>query len=297
VRVVVVANPTSGRGRGARIIPAVDSLLRSLGIDYTLRVSTGPDDPERLAREAVGHGAGIVAALGGDGHVGTCANGLIGSSAALAVIPGGTGNDFARLLGLDRKDPLAAARLLVHPITRRIDVVLVTMPEGRRHFVNVGGTGFDSEVNGRANRIRFLRGTPKYVYSVFATLATFRPGRFHVRVDGRDLDLPGMMIAVGNGVSYGGGMRITPDARNDDGELDLCVLGKLSKPAFVRAFPKVFSGRHVTHPAVTMLRGKVIEISAERPFDVYGDGERLGSLPATFSVQPGALDVVVPPTA
>ena len=104
-----------------------------------------------------------------------------------------------------------------------------------------------------------------------------------------------MLVAVGNAISYGGGMKVTPDAKLDDGILDLCILGEVPKFEFVKTFPKVFSGKHVTHPSVQMLRGKEIEISADQPFEVYGDGERFGRLPATFTVVPGALAVVVPP--
>ncbi|HEX9313239.1 MAG TPA: diacylglycerol kinase family lipid kinase, partial [Actinomycetota bacterium] len=139
------------------------------------------------------------------------------------------------------------------------------------------------------------KGTPKYIYSTFVTLARFKPGRFRIKVDGRERTFPGMLVAVGNGVSYGGGMKVTPGARSDDGVLDLCVLGAVSKFTFVKTFPKVFSGRHVDHPSVEMLRGSEIEISAERPFDVYGDGERFGRLPATFTVVPDGLSIVVPP--
>jgi diacylglycerol kinase (ATP) len=292
--VVVVANPTSGRGKGARFIPKVDALLRSLGVNHRMAICAGPEDPERLACQAAEGGAAIVTALGGDGQVGQCVNGLIGTESALAVIPTGTGNDFARHLGLDPKNPLKATELLASPVTRSIDVVRVKTAGPERHFINVGGTGFDSEVNERANRITWPKGRSKYVYSVFATLARFSPGRFRVTVDGREHFLPGMMIAVGNGASYGGGMKVTPEARSDDGILDLCVIGEVSKFEFVKTFPKVFSGKHVTHPKVTMLRGREIDISAERPFEVYGDGERLGSLPATFTVVPGALRVVVP---
>lgn len=297
MRVAVVANPSSGRGKGGKLIPGVDQLLSSMGVEHTILVSRDAADAQRLAREAVGNGTPIVAALGGDGHVGNVANGLIGTGGALAVIPAGTGNDFARHIGLNRKDPLGAVRLLAEPVFTKIDVVRVLHAEGERYFVNVAGTGFDSQVNAHANGVRFLKGTPKYIYSTFVTLARFKPGRFSIDVDGREREVSGMLVAVGNGVSYGGGMKVTPDARSDDGELDLCVLGAVSKPTFVLTFPKVFSGRHVQHPSVQMLRGKVIKISADRPFDVYGDGERFGPLPATFTVVPGALMVVVPRSA
>jgi diacylglycerol kinase (ATP) len=292
--VVVVANPSAGRGKGAKLIPRVDALLRSLGVSHSLHICEGPADPERLSRAAALDGAEIVAALGGDGQVGACANGVLGTGTALAVIPSGTGNDFARHIGLDRKDPLSAVRLLSKPAYKQIDVVKVTTAERERHYVNVGGAGFDSDVNEHANKVRRLQGTPKYIYSTFVTLARFTPGKFVVTVDGDEHPFQGMMLAVGNGTSYGGGMRVTPDARSDDGLLDVCVIQELPKWQFVKTFPKVFSGKHVDHPAVTMLRGKEIGISAERPFQVYADGEPVGHLPATFSVVPAALRVVVP---
>src|SRR5713226_2203168 len=241
IRIAVLANPTSGRGRGAKLVPQVAGLLRSIGVDHSMHICAGPADPERLARQAADDGVDVVAALGGDGQVGLCANALIGTDTALAVIPAGTGNDFARHLGLDRKDPLSAARLLTSPRIRRIDVVKVTTPERERQFVNVGGTGFDSEVNEHANHVRFLKGTPKYIFSTFVTLTRFTPGKFEVAVDGEHRQISGMMIAVGNGQSYGGGMRITPNAKSDDGILELCVIGEVSKLEFLRTFPKVFS--------------------------------------------------------
>jgi diacylglycerol kinase (ATP) len=296
MEVAVIANPTSGGGRGARLIPKVEALLSSLDVKYAMHICAGAEDPERLARSAAAEGAGIVAALGGDGQTGSVANGLMGSLAAMAVIPAGSGNDFAANgLGLNPKDPLAAARLLADPLSKKIDVVKISTRDRERYCVNVAGVGFDSEVNGLANRTKFpLGGTPKYIYSVFATLAKFKPARFAVSVDGAKVDTEAMMMAVGNSVSYGGGMRICPDARPDDGMLDMCILGKVSKFEFVRAFPRVFKGTHVTHPAVRMLRGSHIEVAANRSFDVYADGERVGPLPATFTVMPDALSVVVP---
>jgi diacylglycerol kinase (ATP) len=297
MRVAVVANPTSGRGKGGKLIPKVHELLTSLGVEHDMLISKDASEPELLAAKAAADGAGVVAALGGDGHVGNVANGVIGTDAALAVIPAGTGNDFARHIGLDRKKPLLAARLLASPTTRRIDVVRVRHSEGERYFINVAGTGFDSQVNEHANKVTFLKGTPKYIYSTFATLAKFKPGLFKIVIDGVELSVSGMLVAVGNGVSYGGGMKVTPNARSDDGVLDLCVLGAVGKGTFVMTFPKVFSGKHVTHSSVQMLQGKEIEISADRPFEVYGDGERFGPLPATFTVVPSALSVVVPPAS
>jgi diacylglycerol kinase (ATP) len=292
--VAVVANPTSGRGKGGRLIPKVESLLRSLGVRHTMHISGSPSDPERMAREATERGAEVVVALGGDGHVGTCANGLAGTGAALGVIPAGTGNDFARLLGLSFKDPLSAVRLLENPGIRTLDTVRVRTPQQDRYYVNVAGAGFDSEVNAYANRMRRIKGKAKYVVATFALLPGFKAGRFHVVVDGQEHELPGMLIAVGNGVSYGGGMKVCPTAVPDDGLIDLCVIGDISKPDFIRTFPKVFKGRHIDHPKVTVLRGREVTISAERTLQVFADGEHVGTLPATFSVVPASLRVVAP---
>jgi diacylglycerol kinase (ATP) len=184
---------------------------------------------------------------------------------------------------------------LLSPAFLRIDAARVRWEAGERSFVNVAGTGFDSDVNETANRMRTrVQGTAKYVGAVFKTLPRFRPGRFEVIVDGERHMLPGMMVAVGNGISYGGGMKVTPNASFTDGLLDLTVIGAMPKAQFVWNFPTVFRGTHVKHHKVTTLRGARIEISADRDFQVYADGEHVGPLPATFEVIPDALRVVLP---
>ncbi len=296
MKVAVVANPTSGRGKGAAMIPRVQALLRSLDLDYTIHVSKNAQDPERLARAAAADGADVVAALGGDGHIGACANGVLraGSSAALAVIPAGTGNDFARLIGMQPKEPLGAVRVLRAPTVKRIDAVRLKLPQGERYYVNVAGAGFDSEVNAYANRMRWFKGKTRYVIATFMLLPAFRAAQFDITVDGERHAVPGMLVAVGNGRSYGGGMRVCPDANIDDGVLDITVVGEVSKPEFIKTFPKVFTGRHVTHPKVQRLRGAEISIKAERTLQVFADGEHAGTLPAMFTVVPSALGIVVP---
>ena len=297
MKVAVVANPTSGRGKGARLIPHVNALLESLGVEHTVHISRNAEDPERLARNAAADGAEVVAALGGDGHIGACVNGVMtaGASAALAVIPAGTGNDFARLIGLNPKEPLGAVRILRTPTLKRIDVVRLKLPQEERYYVNVAGAGFDSEANAYANRMRWFRGKTRYVIATFLLLPRFRAARFEITVDGERHLVPGMLVAVGNGRSYGGGMRVCPDAQLDDGVLDITVVGEVSKPDFIKTFPKVFTGRHVSHPKVQQLRGADISITAERTLQVFADGEHAGTLPAMFTVLPSALEIVVTP--
>ncbi|HEV3474062.1 MAG TPA: diacylglycerol kinase family protein, partial [Actinomycetota bacterium] len=292
--VTVVANPAAGAGRARRLIPYLEEGLTRLGVDHQFVVSRDAHHAEEASREAAGAGAGAVMAVGGDGQVGACANGVVGTRTALAVVPAGSGNDFARSLGLEPRRPLASLRLLLDGATKRIDVVHARGEGWDRRFVCVGGAGFDSEGNEYANSLTRLSGTPRYVAAMLRTLVRFRMARFTIDVDGRTIRGPAWMVAVGNAPSYGGGMRIVPDAEVDDGLLDLCVVGAFSKPDFLRTFPKVFKGTHVAHPKVQTMRGRRAVLSADRPFEAYADGERLGPLPATFTVEPGALEVVAP---
>jgi diacylglycerol kinase (ATP) len=292
--VVLVANPTAGGGRGRRMIPRAEAALGALGVEQRLVMTDDGAHPLRAAREAAADGAPAVVALGGDGLVGSCAEGLVGTETALAVVPAGNGNDFARSLGLHPKRPFLALELLREGRLRAVDAVRAEGPGWGRHYVCVGGAGFDSDVNAYANTLTRLHGAARYVVAVFRTLARFRPAKFTVRVNGEERTLEAMMVAVANAPQYGGGMKVCPEASLDDGLLDVCVVRAIPRRTFIAVFPRVFRGTHVTHPAVVMLRGQKVEIEAERPFDVYGDGERLGPLPAVFSAVAGALKVAAP---
>lgn len=276
------------------MLPEIEHALASLGAEVVM--SESPEHARTVAKTSAEAGAEIVVAMGGDGMVGMVGSALIGTGAALGLIPTGTGNDFAVALGYERKKPAAAVAYLDRPAFLEIDAGLIRWTGGEQHYMNVAGTGFDSDVTETANRMRTrVQGTAKYVAAVFKTLPGFRPGRFEVVTDGEHRTLLGMLLAVGNGVSYGGGMKITPGASFTDGMLDVTVIGAMSKPQFLANFPKVFRGTHVSHPKVTTLRGTRVEVSADRSFEVYADGEHVAPLPATFEVVPRALRVVVPP--
>jgi diacylglycerol kinase (ATP) len=294
--VVVVANPTAGRGKAGRRIGAVDATLRELRVEHEVRVTGSAAEMESSCRHAAEQGAQIVAVLGGDGTVSCAANGLLGTGAALAVLPAGTGDDFATTIGAGSFP--VAMRLLANPKTTEVDVVRVRAGAVDRCFVNIAGAGFDSEVNETANAMTVnLGGTGTYVAALLKTLSRFTPARYDITVDEEPVTLDAMLVVVGSGLSYGGGMKVLPDASIVDGVLDLCIVESLSKAAFLRAFPKVFAGRHTTHPRVRMMRARVVTIEANRPMLVYADGERVGPLPARFEVVPAALPVVVGPDA
>jgi diacylglycerol kinase (ATP) len=295
-RLVVVANPSAGGGKAGRLIGRVDAHLHALGLDHEIRVSESAAELERLARTAAEDGAEIVAVLGGDGSVNGAVNGLLGTKAALAVLPAGTGDDFAKGIGSGKLD--AATKRLVDPTIREIDVVRVVAGATERYFVNVAGAGFDSDVNETANAMTTrLGGTGTYVVAVLRTLRTFTAANYEITVDAETMTLPAMLAVVGNGASYGGGMKVLPAASVTDGLLDVCIVEELSRAAFLRAFPRVFRGTHVSHPKVRMLRGRTVKLEADRRIQVYADGERVGPLPAIFEVEPGALRAVVDPEA
>lgn len=294
--VVVVANPTAGRGKAGRLIGKADAILHDLRVEHEVRVSESGDDLEATVRRAAEDGAGIVAVLGGDGTVSLGANGVLGTGAALAILPAGTGDDFAKVVGAGRFD--AAVRLLANPKIVPIDLVSLVAGVEHRHFVNIAGAGFDSEVNETANGMSVrLGGTGTYVAAVMKTLSRFSPAHYELTIDGEALSVDAMLTVVGSGIQYGGGMKVLPNARVNDGLLDVCIVEALSKTAFLRAFPRVFTGSHGRHPKVRMMRGATVTVEANRKMLVYADGERVGPLPATFEVRPGALPIVVGPDA
>ena len=294
--VVVVANPTAGRGKAGKRIGAADSMLRALRVEHEVRVAGSGAEMESICRDAAEQGAEIVAVIGGDGTVSCAANGLLGTGAALAVLPAGTGDDFAGAIGA--RPFRAAVRLLADPKTEAVDVVRVRTGAVTRHFVNIAGAGFDSEVSETANAMTVnLGGTGTYVAALVKTLSRFTPARYDLTVDGEPLKVDAMLVVVGSGLSYGGGMKVLPEASMVDGVLDVCIVEALSKGAFLRAFPKVFMGTHTTHPKVRMARATSVTIEANRGMQVYADGEHVGPLPASFEVMPGALPVVVGPGA
>ncbi len=292
MRALLACNPASRGGRGARALPAVTERLGRAGVEVEMHRTSSLADARKTACDAADKVDAVVA-MGGDGMVGACAAGLADAGpdarAALGVVPTGGGNDVARALGLPPDDPLAAAGLLPGLTRRRIDLARA---DGRR-WLNVAGAGFDAEVNRLANqRLRRAPATLRYVGALLAKLVVEQPARFTLTLDGRSEELAAWLVVVANGRSYGGGMRVAPDASFDDGMLDVVVIGDLGKASFLATFPKVYSGRHVEHPLVTVHHARRVELAADRPRTVYADGEHAGELPMVFEVEPSALTVL-----
>ncbi len=286
--VALLVNPTSGKGRGAAVRAAVEERLRGHGASVRTVVGEDAAHARDLAHAAVTAGVDAVVAVGGDGMVHLALQVVAGTGTPLGIIPAGTGNDLATCLGLST-DPLVAADTVNAGSLRRIDAVRV----GERWFGCVLGAGFDSVVNERANRLTWPRGGARYNLAIALELPRFKPLPFVLTLDGEEWRTDAMLVALGNAQSYGAGIRITPDARLDDGLLDVCVLAPLSKLEFVRTLPKARTGRHVEHPAVTIRRARVVTLDSPGVV-AYADGERMGPLPLTCETVPGAVQVFAP---
>lgn len=299
MRWTAVVNPSAGRGRTRKLLPRLTEAFERTDADIDVHVSTDFDDARTTARRAFDAGRGVVA-CGGDGTASELAGLAAEAGGVLAMVPTGAGNDFARHLGLHHHRPLDAVQLLETGRVGAVDLGRAEASGTGAWFASVANTGFDSEANRWANGVRWAGGTTLYVLAVLRTLATYRPHQFRLTVDGATREVEAWLLAVGNARCYAGGMKITPGAELDDGQLDVCVVGPVSRLGFLRSFPKVFRGTHVSHWSVDMLRGREVGIESldpSLPLELYGSGERVGPLPAHLEAVPAAVRVMVPETA
>ena len=293
-RAILIVNAKAGAGTGLAAAGAAAQVLAAAGIEATIVVPNSQADAELRSREAVLAGVDMVIACGGDGTINNVIQAVAQSSVILGIIPTGTGDDNSRTLGVPRGDPRAAASLIVEQAAtpKVIDLAQATLSSGqKRWYLGVLSTGFDSCVNERANQMRWPRGQARYLLGIVGELRTFSPVSYRVVIDGSAYEGSAMLVSIGNGISYGGGMRVCPNALIDDGELDITWLHELSKATFLRVFPTVYKGTHVNNPKVEMFRGKSITVEATGQI-AYADGERLGPLPVEVKVVPGALRVL-----
>lgn len=293
--VTVLTNPAAGHGLAKVYTRRAVERLISRGLRVTVVQGESAHESAALARDAVASGADAIVAAGGDGLVSLVLNVIAQTTTPLAILPSGTGNDHARLFGIPVGDPVAAADIIVDGAVRSIDLGRV----GQIWFGTVLASGFDSLVTDRANRMRWPRGPMRYNLAMLAELANLKPLPFRIELDDRTLELDAALVAVGNGSTYGGGMRICPDAVVDDGLLDITVVAAGGRMRLVRLFPTVYKGTHVRLPEVQTFRSRTVRLSnpglAGPPITAYADGERLAPLPVTVEVVPEAARVVVAP--
>ena len=292
-RTLAILNPTAGNGKAARIWPRLRAQADAAR-QWECVATEGVGHARRLAAEAARGGYARVVAIGGDGTVGEVANGLAHTETALAVVPLGTGNDSALNLGTPVELP-AAVTLASEGGDRLIDLGQVRTRQSTTYFVNVASFGFDAEVAWRVNRMAWMKrlgGTAPYVLGVLQTLWRYTAPPMRIRLDGQALDRRVFLVAVANAPSYGGGMRIAPPARHDDGLLDLCIVRDVSRLEVLRLVPRLYSGGHVGHPAVELARGCEVLAESAATVRCQADGELVGELPATFTIARGALRCV-----
>lgn len=286
----LIYNPAAGRGRARRYVRDIEEYLRSRGARVDCEPSTGPDDLVRIAAESSRAGYDRVVIAGGDGSLNLAVREFDLARGTLALIPTGSGDDFAKVTGIPRNVRAACENVLLGRV-REIDVALAN---GLR-YLGVAGLGFDSEVAELANRnVRWLRGSAVYLYAIFRVLPKFTPRLVSIRSENGSRDEHIMFAAIGNTRQYGGGIRITPDAVIDDGLLDVCIVHRTTRVELLKTLPKAYTGAHVKSPFVEMARGKEFHFDSEVAMAVYADGEPLTRTPVSFGIAPEKLRVVLP---
>jgi YegS/Rv2252/BmrU family lipid kinase len=287
----LLVNPASAGGKTLRLLPDVEAALDARRAVFRVQRTKGLEHGAEQALLAIEAGE-VPVVVSGDGLVGAIGGAMAGSDTPLGIMPGGRGNDLARVLGIP-DEPVDAVATLFAGHSRRIDVAEAN---GKR-FLGIVSVGFDSECNRLANEVKLIRSNLVYVYSLLRTLIGWKPARFTIRVDDERTRFTGYSVSVANNSTFGGGMRIAPDADLEDGLFDVIAIGEVGKLRFLANLPKVFKGTHVEGDDVQVFRAPHLELTASKPFPVYADGEHLTDLPASLRVLPRALRVLVPAPA
>jgi YegS/Rv2252/BmrU family lipid kinase len=288
-RYLLLVNPSAGGGRSAReALPRAEQAFRDHGLEYR-RVFTESLEHGCAEARAAADAGEITVVMSGDGLIGQVGGALADTAATMGMIPGGRGNDLARVLGIS-SEPEEAVAVLAGGATRQIDVGEIN---GRR-FLGIASCGFDSDANRIANETKVVRGQLVYAYAALRALIAWKPATFTLTFDGERRQVTGYTVAAANSKAYGGGMIAAPDAVLDDGLLDLGACGNVSKLTFMRGIGKIFKGEHREILQVQEWRTADARIEADRPFTVYADGDPIAELPATVTVLPRALRILVP---
>ncbi len=285
----MIVNPLAGGGRAGRQLSDVRAALEALGLPHHVEPTRSLVHARELALQAT-HAGETAVAFGGDGLIAAVADALRDTDGLLGVLPGGRGNDFARVLGIPLK-ARAACAVLATGVAQALDMGQV----GSRSFIGIASCGIDSDANRIANQTTLVRGNLVYIYGALRALAGWRRASFTLTFDdGTTRTVNGYSVAAANSRSYGGGMRLAPEARLEDGLLDVVIISDMPKLRFLALLPTVFTGGHVRAASVEVLRCASLHVDASRPLTVYADGDPIGQLPVTIRALPGAVRVLVP---
>lgn len=293
-RIGVLINPRSGAGRVTRHTRDVLVGLSSRGDDVLALEGGSEDEARELVSRAVGDGLDSLVAVGGDGTVHLALQAVVGTPTALGIIPLGTGNDAACTVGIGSANVPTAIAVVLSGHTRAFDVGRLRTADGTvRHFLCVMSSGFDSSANERANAMTWPSGTARYIRAMLAELRSFTPIAYDAVLDSEDVHDDAMLVSVGNGPRFGGGMQVCAGADPHDGLLDVVWVRRMSRRRLLAVFPKVYSGRHLQDSDVWLRRVRDVRLEAPGQV-VYADGERVGPLPVVVSAVPDAVRVIVP---
>ncbi len=293
----LIVNPSAGGGRAAGLAPEMEQALRDRGLSVRRIDTRDLEHARESAREAATAGETVIA-LSGDGLVGVIADVLREiPGSVLGVLPGGRSNDLARVLGIP-DETTGACAVVAEGVARPLDLGLVresSREDSGRAFVGIASAGFDSDANRIANEAPPWLGGLVYAYGALRALLSWRPARFELELENGERHVAsGYSVAIANSRAYGGGMFVAPDAMLDDGLLDIVVSERTGKLKFLANLPRVFKGTHVELPEVKVYRSAAVTVSADRPFQMYADGDPIGALPVTVSALAGAVSVIVP---
>lgn len=287
VSALLLVNPTSGRGRGLRLLTRTAQALRDAGFSLEVSVTASLADATEQTRAAAPDS--LVAVLGGDGFLGAAAAGARESGAVVLALAGGRGNDTVRRLGL-ALDPVKAVQSLSRLTVRELDLGLAN----GRPYLGVANAGFDGLANEYGNNARLNLGPFAYLYGGIRAFLDWKNVTFTVSVDGKESSFLGWLVAVGNIGQYGGGLRIAPLAKADDGRLDVVSLGRATILGVAITYLRSYRGAHLGQPNISFTRGNTVIISASKPLNLYADGEKVATLPALVEVLPAAVKFLVP---
>jgi len=290
MRIIILLNPKAGRGKARFVMRQALEVMQGEGVVVDVQESRDAQHLEALARQAAAEKPDAVVSLGGDGTHHYVVNGIVGSEVPLGMIPCGSGNDFAKGLGVPAQ-ARAAAEVVRAGHIRRVDLGRT----GNTVYGCIAGVGFDSVVTRYANeRVRRLRGSWAYAWSILRCVKSYRPEPLQIVSDVQEFAGEVIFAVVGNNVSYGGGIHLTPRAKLDDGLLDVCVVPYMGKVEFLRWVPRAYRGEHLKHPRIIYFQARKVSLNATSRLELFGDGEFMQELPATIEIIPRALPVIVP---
>jgi diacylglycerol kinase (ATP) len=291
---LLVVNQCAGKGDGLSRLAKFEAICQANNIAFQ-RVSEADsvETEDRIKTALRESSISVVVAFGGDGLVSICLQAIATRQIGLMVVPAGTGNDFARGIGVLGKSEQEIFDLITKSQARQIDAAKARYSSGEKWYLQIMSTGFDAQVNALANQIKWPRGRGRYTIAMLIILAKFKPIEYEIIFNDEKRIVSAMLALVANGVTYGGGMKISPNSSYEDGILDLIYIEPVSRLTLLSIFPKVFNGSHINHPKVKILKSNQFTLIAKTR--AYADGELIGDLPIDVQVIPRAISTWICP--